>query len=313
MPFSVVEAVAGIAEAVGVVGEASGLLETVSAIGGVASAVGDAFGGGGGGGGGTNNQNQTSLAQQYLNQQQARSTADAAQAALDHPERGNAAAEQQQNLADPFSPYRSGFAEQYSSAMQPGANLSPEGMPGYSQFKSGVLDPSMEATQRTLNASGMFASGNEQIALQKTASQGYSGFMTDYLNRLAMGSGANQNAASGAQQGMEARNSMNQMVGQAAGANQYAKAQGQQLGLNALSKVGNALSNWGSGGTDATDGAVGGAVGGVGSGGLNDGTEGGFSGMSGTAEGAAAGTGAADGADGSDGSGGGDGGDGGGE
>lgn len=250
MPFDVVAAVSGIADAVGAVGAASGIADTIGAIGGVASAVGDAFGGGGGGSsggggggssGGTNNQQQTGLAQQYLNQQQARSTADAAKASLSHPEQGNAAAAQQQGLADPFSPYRSGFAQQYSSALQPGANLPPEGLPGFSQFKSGILDPSMQATQRSLNASGQFASGNEQIALEKTAQQGYSGFMSDYLNRLSQGSGAGNNPATAAGQGMQAKDTMNQMVGQAAGADQYAKAQGQQLALNAVGPIGSAI------------------------------------------------------------------------
>jgi hypothetical protein len=63
-------------------------------------------------------------------------------------------------------------------------------MPGYDQFKTGVMDPALEASKRSSAASGMMRSGNEQIALEKTAGQGYYGFMTDYLNRLATGSGA---------------------------------------------------------------------------------------------------------------------------
>jgi hypothetical protein len=63
-------------------------------------------------------------------------------------------------------------------------------MPGFSQYQSGILAPALEASKRSAAASGMMRSGNEQIALEKTAQQGYYGFMTDYLNRLAQGSGA---------------------------------------------------------------------------------------------------------------------------
>lgn len=103
-----------------------------------------------------------------------------------------------QAAADPFSSHRQGLGDQYSAALQPGASQDPTQMPGYSQFKTGVLDPAMEASKRSGAASGMLYSGNEQQALQKVGQQGYYGFMTDYLNRLAQGSGAVNNPAGAA-------------------------------------------------------------------------------------------------------------------
>jgi hypothetical protein len=57
------------------------------------------------------------------------------------------------------------------------------------------MDPALDAAKRSAAASGMMRSGNEDIALTKMAGQGYYGFMTDYLNRLAQGSGAANNPA----------------------------------------------------------------------------------------------------------------------
>lgn len=100
-----------------------------------------------------------------------------------------------QQAADPFAPYRGSLATMYSGALMPGAETDPTKMPGYTQFKSGVLDPALEASKRSSAASGMLRSGNEQIALENTAQKGYYGFMTDYMNRLAQGSGATNNPA----------------------------------------------------------------------------------------------------------------------
>jgi hypothetical protein len=79
-------------------------------------------------------------------------------------------------------------------------------MPGFSQFESGVLNPALEASKRSSAASGMLRSGNEQIALQQTAQKGYYGFMTDYLNRLAQGSGATNNPATAVGMGVNQDN-----------------------------------------------------------------------------------------------------------
>ena len=133
-----------------------------------------------------------------------------------------------QRMADPFMDYRANLGSMYAGALQPGAKTNIESMPGFSQYKSGVLDPAMEAQQRTAAKSGMLYSGNEMLALQKTGQQGYYGFMTDYLNRLAQGSGATNNPAQAAgmglaqmgqnQQGfMQGMGALGQIAGQFAG------------------------------------------------------------------------------------------------
>lgn len=91
-------------------------------------------------------------------------------------------------------------------------------MPGYSQFKTGVMDPALEASKRSASASGMMRSGNEQIALEQTAQKGYYGFMTDYLNRLAQGSGATNNPATAVGMGINQDNLNNQAFMQGLGA-----------------------------------------------------------------------------------------------
>jgi hypothetical protein len=95
-----------------------------------------------------------------------------------------------QTAVDPFAKYRGNLASMYSGMLQPGAKTDITKMPGYDQFQTGVMDPALEASKRTSAASGMLRSGNEQIALEKTAQQGYYSFMQDYMNRLATGSGA---------------------------------------------------------------------------------------------------------------------------
>ena len=114
-----------------------------------------------------------------------------------------------QTVADPMSPYRANLAQMYSGALQPGAQQDITKMPGYSQFQSGVLDPAMEAAKRSGSKSGMLYSGNEQMALQGVGQRGYYGFMTDYMNRLAQGSGAASNPAQAAGMGL-AQSSANQ-------------------------------------------------------------------------------------------------------
>ena len=111
-----------------------------------------------------------------------------------------------QSLADPFSPYRSGLAASYNQALTQGNQTDITKMPGYSQYQSGVMDPAMEAIKRSMAARGMNQSGNELLALQETGQKGYYGFMADYLNRLAQGSGAANNPAQAAGMGIEQQN-----------------------------------------------------------------------------------------------------------
>jgi hypothetical protein len=131
---------------------------------------------------------------------------------------GGVSSAQAQQMADPFSQYRSKLGEMYSGALQPGAPSNIEAMPGYSQYKTGVIDPAMKASERTAAASGQLYSGKEQEALQKTGQQGYYGFMTDYMNRLAQGSGAVNNPATAAGMGLAQAGSNQQGFMQGLGA-----------------------------------------------------------------------------------------------
>jgi hypothetical protein len=106
---------------------------------------------------------------------------------------------QTQQMADPFSPYRSQLAQMYAGYLTGGNKTDITQMPGYSQFQTGVLDPAIEATKRSAAKSGQMISGNELIALQKQGQTGYSGFMNDYLNRLATASGAGASPYNAAQ------------------------------------------------------------------------------------------------------------------
>lgn len=119
---------------------------------------------------------------------------------------------------DPFAPYRAGLASQYATALQPGGSTNIQDIPGFTQYKTGVLDPAMQQSQRTAAASGMLYSGNEQQELQKKGQQGYYGFMTDYLNRLATGSGASNNPLGGAQLASNQQSAQQQGVMQGLGA-----------------------------------------------------------------------------------------------
>jgi hypothetical protein len=117
---------------------------------------------------------------------------------------GKNAAAEQQRLADPFSSHRGKLGDMYSDYLTGKTPTNLNEMPGYTSFQSGVLDPALESTKRSMAASGQMQSGNEAIALQKVGQQGYYGFMTDYLNRLATGSGATQGPATAAGQGYAA-------------------------------------------------------------------------------------------------------------
>lgn len=132
-----------------------------------------------------------------------------------HQARSNAGGAQQ--AADPFSPYRSQLGQQYADALKMGGTTDPTKMPGYSQWMSGVLNPAMEATQGRLAAAGMAFSGTEKQDLMKVGQQGYYGFMTDYLNRLAQGSGAVNNPAQAAALGVSQQNAYDQAFMQGLG------------------------------------------------------------------------------------------------
>lgn len=141
---------------------------------------------------------------------------------------GSPSGAESQRMADPFMDYRAQLGQMYSGALQPGAKANIQDMPGYSQFKTGVMDPAMQASQRTAAASGQLYSGGEQQALQKTGQQGYYGFMSDYMNRLAQGSGATQNPAQAAGMGLAQgqQNQANQMAGFGALQQQFAPGGG---------------------------------------------------------------------------------------
>ena len=131
----------------------------------------------------------------------------------DGPRGGSAA----QKAVDPFSPYRGKLGEMYSGYLTGQTETDITKMPGYSQFEKGVLNPALEASKRSSATSGMLRSGNEQIALQDIGQRGYYGFMTDYLNRLATGSGATYSPAAGGQAGVTQGNLQEQAFMQGVG------------------------------------------------------------------------------------------------
>jgi hypothetical protein len=158
---------------------------------------------------------------------------------------------QAQQMADPFSGYRDNLAQMYSGALQPGKSTSIENMPGFTQFNTGVMQPALDASKRSAAASGMLQSGNEQIALQKTAQQGYYGFMTDYMNRLAQGSGAVNNPANAAGMGLQQGqyNQANAAAGLGAIGQGLSGLQGQFSGSPAIGSAGYANDQYGLSGT----------------------------------------------------------------
>lgn len=115
---------------------------------------------------------------------------------------GGGSNQQAQQAVDPFTSYRGKLGQMYSGYLTDGNQTDITQMPGFSQFQKGVMNPALEASKRTSAASGMLRSGNEQIALQDIGQRGYYGFMTDYLNRLATGSGAGYAPAQGGQAGI---------------------------------------------------------------------------------------------------------------
>jgi len=124
---------------------------------------------------------------------------------------GSISGSQAQQMADPFAPYRANLGQMYSGALQPGTGIDITKMPGYEQYTTGVLNPAMEASKRSAAASGLMYSGRESAALQDIGQRGYYGFMTDYLNRLAQGSGATQNPATAGGLGIN-QNTANQQA-----------------------------------------------------------------------------------------------------
>ena len=142
-----------------------------------------------------------------------------------------------QQMADPFSQYRANLGAMYAGALQPGAKTNIESMPGFSQYQTGVIDPAMEAAQRAAAKSGMLYSGNEMLALQKTGQQGYYGFMTDYLNRLAQGSGAVNNPAQAAGMGLNQMGQNQQGIMQGMGALGQMAKQFSGSGYNASADI----------------------------------------------------------------------------
>jgi hypothetical protein len=125
---------------------------------------------------------------------------------------------QAQNNADPFAPYRPGVAADYAAALSSGGTTDPTKMPGYSQWMSGVLNPAMSAVAGKDAAMGLNGSTNQQTDLLKTAQNNYYGFMTDYMNRLAQGSGAVNNPAPAAGQGLGQSNLNQSGMAQGVGA-----------------------------------------------------------------------------------------------
>ena len=124
---------------------------------------------------------------------------------------GSISGSEAQQMADPFAPYRANLGQMYSGALQPGTGIDVTRMPGYEQYTTGVLNPAMEASKRSAAASGLMYSGRESAALQDNGQRGYYGFMTDYLNRLAQGSGATVNPATAGGLGIS-QNTANQQA-----------------------------------------------------------------------------------------------------
>jgi hypothetical protein len=161
---------------------------------------------------------------------------------------GSTSGAEAQAKADPFAQYRSQLGSMYSGALQPGAPVNINQMPGYTQYNTGVMQPAMQASQRAAASTGNLYSGNEQIALQKTAQQGYYGFMTDYLNRLAQGSGATDNPAQAAALGVNQSNLNDSAVMQGwGGLSSGLSALSKQIGSNTSGAVNNSMQQTGMG------------------------------------------------------------------
>lgn len=159
---------------------------------------------------------------------------------------GGSSQQQTQQAADPFAPYRGGLATSYATALTGGNTVDPTQAPGYSQWMSGVLKPAMGAVQAQDAASGRAYSGQEATDLTKTASQGYYGFMTDYMNRLAQGSGATNNPASAASLGFQQQQANQQGFMQGVGG----MLQGAKGVYNSMGPMGGGDPNYGNEGNN---------------------------------------------------------------
>ena len=150
--------------------------------------------------------------------------------------------------ADPYSAYRGGAASLYNAFLTGGVTPDVAKMPGFTAYKSGVLDPALSAAQRTAGASGQLYSGGESAALTKIGQQGYYGFMTDYLNRLAQGSGATNNPATAVGMGLQQQQAGYTALGQGVGslAQQFAGSSGTGIGMG-MTGLGSTIDATGSG------------------------------------------------------------------
>lgn len=117
--------------------------------------------------------------------------------------------------ADPFAAYRGNLANMYSGFLTSGTPTNVSAMPGFAAYNTGVLQPALSGAKASAAASGQLYSGAESAALNKLNQQGYYGFMTDYLNRLAQGSGATQSPATAVGLGLGASQQqyLNQLSG----------------------------------------------------------------------------------------------------
>ena len=100
--------------------------------------------------------------------------------------------------ANPMAPYQAQLAQMYQGYLQPGASSNIQAMPGFSQYKTGVLDPAMEASQAKAASTGQLYSGAESAQLEQIGQQGYSGFMQNYLSNLYTGATGNAYAGQSA-------------------------------------------------------------------------------------------------------------------
>lgn len=131
-------------------------------------------------------------------------------------------------VANPMAPYQANLASMYAGYLSQGNQTDITKMPGYSQFQSGVLDPTMQASQARAASTGQLYSGGEQMALENIGQQGYSNFMSNYMSQLS--AGATGNAYQGAQFGAAQQSAAQQGISQGLGSI--------ATGLSGLSSVG---------------------------------------------------------------------------
>lgn len=119
--------------------------------------------------------------------------------------------------ANPMAPYQAQLAQMYAGYLQPGQSATPQALPGYTQYQTGVVNPALQTSQRTAAGTGMLYSGNEAQALQGVAQQGYSAFMNNYLSQLSGGAGVGFNPAAAAQLGVAQQAAQQQAISQGLG------------------------------------------------------------------------------------------------